>query len=202
MMPTLPTTTKGRQTRAKVLTGAVEVLTRDGYLDARMLDIATAAGLSTGGLYRYFDNKEEVFAALIADLHEEFYTRSGHTEHSLKTDPLAALTEANLGYIEHYHENRHIMRTFVQAAAVEKRFRTILHEMRDRHVRRFVKTYRGLYGDEVVDGVSVEIATEAMACMVEQCCYVWFALEEPSITIEDAVAITSHAWYASMFAGR
>jgi AcrR family transcriptional regulator len=55
-MPAIPTTRKGRRTRGKVLDAAGRVFARDGYVDARMLDIATETGLSTGGLYRYFDN--------------------------------------------------------------------------------------------------------------------------------------------------
>ena len=82
-MPATPTTKKGLRTRNKILDAAGRVFARDGYVEARMLDIATEAGLSTGGLYRYFDNKTEVFAALIADLHEEFYNYSGHTRQLL-----------------------------------------------------------------------------------------------------------------------
>ena len=145
-MPATPTTKKGLHTRNKILDAAAQVFARDGYVEARMLDIATAANLSTGGLYRYFDNKTEVFAALIADLHEAFFEYSGHTRHLLAEDPLAALTEANRGYIEHYYRNRHVMRALVEAASVEIRFGAILNEMRDRHVRRFVRTFMDLTG--------------------------------------------------------
>jgi AcrR family transcriptional regulator len=168
-----------------------------------MLDIAAAANLSTGGLYRYFDNKTEVFAALIADLHEEFYNYSGHTRGLLAEDPLAALTEANRGYIEHYYRNRHVMRALVEAASVEDRFGAILHDMRDRHVRRFVRTFKDLTGRSEIRGVPIATMTEALACMVEQCCYVWFALDEQfngSTSVENAVSATSEAWYATMFA--
>lgn len=167
-----------------------------------MLDISSEAGLSTGGLYRYFDNKTDVFAALIADLHEEFYNYSGHTRQLLAEDPLAALTEANRGYIEHYHRNRHVMRALVEAASVENRFGTILHEMRARHVRRFVRTYQELTGRSDVRGVPIETMTEALACMVEQCCYVWFALDEDfneSTSVDEAVRATSEAWFSAMF---
>lgn len=200
-MPATPRTKKGQRTRSKILEAAGRVFARDGYVEARMLDIAREAGLSTGGLYRYFDNKTEVFAALIADLHEEFYAYSGHTEHSLKTAPLETLTEANRGYIEHYHKNRHVMRAFVEAAAVEGRFRSILQEMRERHVRRFADTYRNLYGGESIGGVSIEVTADALACMVEQCCYAWFAQQESGgrASVDDAVAITSHVWYWSIF---
>ena len=91
-MTATPTTRKGQRTRRKILEAAGRVFARDGYVDARMLDIATEAGLSTGGLYRYFDNKTDVMAALIADIHEHFFEASGHTRPLLKTDPVAALT--------------------------------------------------------------------------------------------------------------
>jgi AcrR family transcriptional regulator len=202
-MPANPTTKKGRRTRTAILEAAGLVFARDGYVDARMIDIASEAGLSTGGLYRYFDNKTEVLAALIADIHEEFYQQSGHTRPILRTDPLAALTEANRGYIEYYYKNRQVMRVFVEAAAIDERFRVILRSMRERHVARFTATYEALYKTGVVRGVPTRIAAEAMTCMVEQCCYVWFAQEDDCATptsVADAIIVTSQAWFATMFA--
>ena len=128
-----------------------------------MIDIATEAGLSTGGLYRYFDNKTEVLAALVADMHEEFYEHSGHTRPTLRSDPLAGLTEANRGYIEYYYKNRHVMRVFVEAAAIDERFRVILRSMRDRHVKRFAAAYRAVANVDQVGGVSIEVAAEAVS---------------------------------------
>lgn len=203
-MPANPTTRKGRQTRTTILEAAARVFARDGYVEARMIDIATEAGLSTGGLYRYFDNKTEVLAAVIADLHEEFYEQSGHLRPMLRNDPYAALTEANRGYIEYYYQNRQVMRVFIEAAAIEERFRVILRSMRERHVKRFSSVYRSIRSVDTVRGVSVEVAAEAMACMVEQCCYVWFAQEDDNqapVSVADAVRITSEAWFATMFAG-
>ena len=161
-IPATPTTQKGQDTRERILSAAREVFARDGYVEARMVDIAQAAGLSTGGLYRYFVDKTDVFAALIGDLHEELYQASGHTEHSFQSDPLAALTDANRGYVEHYFENRDVMRVFSEAAGVDERFRKIWWDMRNRHVNRFAKAFENTYGVNEVAGVSVEVATEAM----------------------------------------
>jgi hypothetical protein len=72
-------------------------------------------------------------------------------------------------------------------------------------VRRFAKTHRGLYGEELVGGVSVEVAAEALACMVEQCCYVWFAHDEmrsAPVDLDEAVQTVTHAWHSAMFADR
>jgi AcrR family transcriptional regulator len=204
-MAETPRTRKGHRTRQKVLEAAADVFASDGYNDARMVDIATAAGLSVGGLYRYFENKTEVFAALITGLDEGFYGRSGETETSLANEPLAVLTEANRRYIEHYEKNRHVMRAFIEAAAVEKRFRMMLHEMRGRHARCFAQAYRDLYGDGLVGGERVELAAEALTCMVEHCCYVWFAQSEETgrrVSVDDAVATTNRAWCATILAER
>jgi AcrR family transcriptional regulator len=204
-VPAKPTTRKGLRTRANILEAARAVFARDGYVDARMIEIAEEAGLSTGGLYRYFVDKTDVFAALIEDLHEELFAASGRTSVSFKEDPLGALSDANRGYVEHYYENRDVMRAFIEAAAVDQRFRTIWWEMRQRHVKRFAGALSAIHEVETIDGVSVELASEALACMVEQCCYVWFAHEDmrsEPVDVDEAVRTVTHAWYAATFGGR
>jgi AcrR family transcriptional regulator len=203
-MPAKPMTKKGLKTRAKILEAARVVFARDGYVDARMTDVAEVGGLSTGGLYRYFTDKRDVFAALIEDLHEELYRASGRTHTAFKDDPLAALTDANRGYIEHYAENRDVMRAFIEAAGVDSRFRAIWWNMRQRHVKRFAAVLRS-EGVETIDGTPVELVSEAMACMVEQCCYVWFAHEDmrdSQVSIDEAVQTVTNAWYATTTHGR
>lgn len=201
-MTAKPTTKKGLQTRAKILDGARQVFASAGYVDARMTEIAAAAGLSTGGLYRYFTDKTDVFAALIEDLHEELYRASGATGASFADDPRGALLAANRGYVEHYFENRDVMRAFIEAAGVDSRFREIWWNMRRRHVTRFATALRadGIYA---IDGVRVELVSEAMACMVEQCCYVWFAhadMREEPVSVDEAVEVVTNAWYAGTMA--
>ncbi len=49
----------------RILDAAVELFARGGYASAGMAAIAKAAGVSAGNLYRYFANKEDLFAAAI-----------------------------------------------------------------------------------------------------------------------------------------
>jgi AcrR family transcriptional regulator len=51
----------------QILEGAREVFLNLGFDGASMGDIARAAGVSKGTLYVYFENKAELFSALIAD---------------------------------------------------------------------------------------------------------------------------------------
>jgi len=56
-----PRSTKGERTRARLLAAAKGVFERDGFLDARISDIADEAGVSYGSFYHYFTSKEEAF---------------------------------------------------------------------------------------------------------------------------------------------
>ncbi|PXY18405.1 TetR family transcriptional regulator [Prauserella flavalba] len=176
---------------------------RDGYVAATMSSVATEAGLSLGGLYRYFSNKEDVFESLIGDIHEELYRASG-AEHDFAENPYDALLDANRGYLDHYYSNRDVMRALIEAANVDARFRDFWFKMRDRHIDRFVEALREQHGIEKIDGLPARLAAEAAACMVEQSAYVWYAHEElrtETVPVEDAARLVTHAWHNMFFRG-
>lgn len=203
LMPATPTTPKGIRTRKHILDGARRVFDRDGFVRARMLDVAQEAGLSLGAVYRYFENKERLFEALISDIHEELYAASRASHADFATQPFAALLEANYGYLSHYRANRDVMRTLIEAANVDKFFRDVWWRMRARHAERFVAALRDAYAVETVDGADAAIAADAVACMVEQSAYVWYAHEDlhgDDVAVVDAAQIVTRAWYRVFFA--
>ncbi|MFG1373070.1 TetR/AcrR family transcriptional regulator [Xanthobacter oligotrophicus] len=57
--------------RSQILSGARRVFFERGFDAASMGDIARAAGVSKGTLYVYFENKEDLFAALVGSECEE-----------------------------------------------------------------------------------------------------------------------------------
>ena len=54
-----------------ILEAAAEVIDRSGYTNLTMEAIAAESGLSKGGIYRFFKNKEDVALALFSRLHME-----------------------------------------------------------------------------------------------------------------------------------
>src|SRR3954462_5411979 len=66
-----PRSRKGVQTRARLLDAAKEIFEENGFLDARISDIAERAGLSHGSFYHYFDSKEQVFREVAEALDEQ-----------------------------------------------------------------------------------------------------------------------------------
>ena len=51
--------------RAQVLEAAAKCFNREGFHGASMADVASEASMSVGQIYRYFENKEGVIAALV-----------------------------------------------------------------------------------------------------------------------------------------
>ena len=52
--------------RQQILDAACDCVRRAGFHGASMAEIAHAAGLSVGQIYRYFENKEAIIAAIVA----------------------------------------------------------------------------------------------------------------------------------------
>lgn len=202
-MPAEPTTLKGVRTRQHLLDAARRVFAGQGFVKARMSDVAAEAGMSLGGLYRYFSDKEHVFRALVSDIHEDLYASSRPTDHAFGEAPFEALREANLGYLRHYREHRDVMRTLVEAAAVEPTFRELWWKMRSRHVERFAQAMREEFGVSDLDGIDTLVAADAMACLVEQVAYVWYGnaeIHDRTVELEDAAEVVTRAWYRLFFA--
>ncbi len=202
-MTAVPTTPKGKRTWEQILTSARRVFARSGYVGATMSAVAEESGISLGGLYRYFTNKEDLFESLIGDIHEELYRASGTTEHDFRSAPYDALLDANLGYLQHYYEHRDVMRALIEAATVDTRFRDVWWKMRTRHIDRFIEALRSQHGIDTVDGLPSRLAAEAAACMVEQSAYVWYAqeeLHEGAVSVDDAAQIVTRAWHRLFFA--
>jgi AcrR family transcriptional regulator len=59
-----PKSNRGRLTQQKLLTAGKKVFERDGFLQARVADIAAEAGVSHGSFYHYFDSKESIFRVI------------------------------------------------------------------------------------------------------------------------------------------
>lgn len=198
-----PTTPKGRATLSRILEAGREVFGESGYVSMRMIDLAARANLSMGALYRYFDNKDDVFLAIIHDIHNELYTAS-RTEGAgrFRSEPRETILESNRGYLTHYCNHRKAMRAFIEATMVDQRYTELWWYMRERHIQRVATALRRDFGITEIDGREVRLTLEALASMTEQSAYVWYALPAADATVlplDDAARIISDIWYAALF---
>ncbi|OPA79330.1 hypothetical protein BVG16_09595 [Paenibacillus selenitireducens] len=95
-----------------ILQAALSEFKRHGYSNASMRQIANTAGITTGNIYRYFKNKEDLFHELIHPVYEKFvqYIMDikddfDHTCTKDTTDPLHYLRKVESTIVELFKES-------------------------------------------------------------------------------------------------
>jgi AcrR family transcriptional regulator len=126
--PNGPRSRKGVQTRARLVDAAKQIFEENGFLEARISDIAERAGLSHGSFYHYFDSKEQVFR----EVAEEVLNRlaAPMTEvvlvHGSSTPPAERLREAIHRHLEMYQEDARIMGVIEQVSRYDDYVRDVI----------------------------------------------------------------------------
>ena len=99
-------TAKGEQTKALILSTALEMLHERGYEQTTMRAIAEKAGVSLGNAYHYFGSKDHLIQAFYQRTHEEHLQASLpalQKESSLKARLLSVM-RLKIDTLEPYHE--------------------------------------------------------------------------------------------------
>src|SRR3974390_3299464 len=102
--PNGPRSRKGAESRGRLLEAAKQIFEENGFLDARISDIAERAGLSHGSFYHYFDSKEEVFREVAEAVDEQLRAPLGRVilDPSSEATPAARIREALRLHMESY----------------------------------------------------------------------------------------------------
>ncbi|BBI30620.1 TetR/AcrR family transcriptional regulator [Cohnella abietis] len=60
------------EVRNKIMKAALLEFKREGYLKSSMRQIAQVAGITSGNIYRYFTNKEQLFDAIVQPVNDQY----------------------------------------------------------------------------------------------------------------------------------
>ena len=105
--------------RRQILDGAREVFFARGFDAASMGDIAAAAGVSKGTLYVYFENKQKLFAALVAEQCRQTAERAFVLD-AVDQDARAALTKLGKSFIDGLTRPQHVATIRIVTAVAGK----------------------------------------------------------------------------------
>lgn len=186
-----PVTDRGRRTREKILGAARGVFEERGFNDTRMSDIATAAGVSHGTVYVYFDSKEAVLAEVVNAVLAE---AAGYLRVSDIADAQQRVAEANLRYLQVYDRHARLLQVVEQVATTDGHFADVLNGFRARHVKRVAETIKRLQADGVVAAdLDPDVAAAALSAMVEG-----YARHATGFGVEDAHPTLTRLWLRSL----
>lgn len=145
-----PRTERGRRTLRKLLDAAAEEFGEKGFHEASVSSITRRAGVALGSFYTYFDSKDALFRALVADMSEKVRTSARSALH----DDMGALVieqAALAAFLRFAAENKEIYRIideaeFVDPASYRLHYETIAARITDR-------LRAGTAGGELRDGL-------------------------------------------------
>lgn len=131
-----PRTERGRRTLRKLLDAAAEEFGEKGFHEASVSSITRRAGVALGSFYTYFDSKDALFRALVADMSEKVRTSA----RSALTDDMGALEierAALAAFLRFAAEHKEIYRIideaeFVDPASYRQHYETIAARIADR----------------------------------------------------------------------
>jgi AcrR family transcriptional regulator len=199
LLPPDPVTPRGWRTRSTLIAAARVIFERDGFLNARIVDITDQAGLGIGSFYKYFGTKESLFAAVVEDLQAEMLKPDeGGPSDSLWSD----IEAANRRYLEVYKENSRLMLSWEDGARVRPEFAQLISVGRESYLRRTASTLRRLQKAGAADPeLDPDYAALALTEMVRNFAYSWFNADLP-FDLDRAVDQVTRLWFNAVTAGR
>jgi AcrR family transcriptional regulator len=172
-----PIRKRGQNTRARLVKAAVRVFERDGFLNARVADIAAAAGVAHGSFYTYFNSKEDVFREIVDEVVNEVYASLDADDEGSTADRIRAL---NRRYVELYERHAAMLGLIEQVGTLAE-FHGLRRDLRSRFVERVEHAIRTLKdsGESTVEPLDPHVMANALAGMLDNFAYTWFVLKEP-----------------------
>jgi AcrR family transcriptional regulator len=98
-MPRISSERKAER-RAQIVAAARNCFARSGFHNTTLQDVFAEAGLSAGGVYNYFQSKDELMLAIAEERHDEERQLIG--EASETDDPVAALWQVARTFADKY----------------------------------------------------------------------------------------------------
>ncbi|GAA2121443.1 TetR/AcrR family transcriptional regulator [Actinomadura napierensis] len=163
-----PRSAKGRRTRARLVAAGKTVFERDGFLQARITDIATEAEVSHGSFYHYFDSKESLFREIAEEVEVRLVSMDDIAQ-DLADDagPIDRIRAANKAYLTAYRKEARIMRVIEEVSRYDEDVRRVRSKRDDYLAARLESAIKRLQAEGLADErVDERYAATALGGMV------------------------------------
>ncbi|SEO49357.1 TetR/AcrR family transcriptional regulator [Trujillonella endophytica] len=167
-MDTEPRSAKGRRTRARLIDAGKRVFERDGFLQARISDIAAEAEVSHGSFYHYFESKESLFREIAAEVEVRLVSMDDTgADGERPTGPIDRIRAANRSYLTAYRDEAAIMRVIEEVSRYDEDVRRVRTERDDQLAARLEATIARLQAEGLADQrIDTRYAAQALGGMV------------------------------------
>jgi AcrR family transcriptional regulator len=192
-----PRSKRGEQTRAKLVKAAKDVFERDGFLDARISDIAKRARVSYGAFYHYFESKEQIFRE-VAEAQEQRLTAppdDAEGRGPAGARPEDRIGDANRRYLERYRREARLMRVIEEVSRYDPHVNAVRMASQRHFAERSRRSIQRLQEEGLVDPrINPAIAADALGSMVGRFAELWLTQGYRDYEFDDAVDQLSLLW--------
>jgi AcrR family transcriptional regulator len=190
-----PRSRKGQQTRERLVEAAKKVFERDGFLEARIVDIAEEANLAPGGFYHYFDSKEQLFLEVAQRQEERLTAPPKNASPSSDTSPMDRIRRANRLYLERYRDEAALMGVIEQVSRYDHDVNAARMATMKHFVERAERSIRALQKEGHVDArLNPSMTADALGAMVARVAELWLVQGYREYNFEKAVEQLSILW--------
>lgn len=163
-----PRSAKGRRTRARLLEAGKAVFERDGFLQARITDIATEAHVSHGSFYHYFESKESLFKEIAEEVEVRLVSMDDIAhDRDQAAGPMDRIRAANRAYLTAYKKEARIMRVIEEVSRYNDDVRQVRAKRDDYLAARLESAMKRLQAEGLADQrIDVRYAATALGGMV------------------------------------
>jgi len=185
-----PRSQKGARTRARLLQAAKEIFEEDGFLEARISDIAERAGLSHGSFYHYFDSKEEVFREVAEAVEDQLSAPLAGVilDESSHAPPQERIRQALRLNLESYRREAKIIGVIEQMARYDKQVNAVRMARHQHSSAQVAASIRDLQRHGLADAdLDPKLAAAALGAMTTRFSEMWLVQGAVSCSFDKAV---------------
>jgi AcrR family transcriptional regulator len=193
---TAPRSRKGERTRARLIDAAKRVFERDGFLEARIVDIAETAQLAPGSFYHYFDSKEQIFREVAETQEERLTAPPDEPDDDTRDDSARArIRRANRRYLERYRDEAALMGVIEQVSRYDPHVNAARMATMKHFVERAERAITRLQREGKVDRrVHPTMAADALGAMVARFAEIWLVQGYREYDFDEAVEQLTLLW--------
>lgn len=188
-----PTTSRGRETRARLVAGARRVFEQKGYEQARIADFGVESGVATGTFYTYFPSKEAVFREIASDVVREMYDAM----HAASPEGTVwdVVYQTHQRFVQSYRENADFI-ALIHARSVDIPFmRELRLRLREGFIGPGARAVARFQSEGLADrDLDPRLTIEVVAAMGDELCFQWFVLGRALADEETMVTLLTRLW--------
>lgn len=194
--PGPPRSAKGVRTRARLVDAAKQVFQQDGFLEARIADIAKIAKLAPGSFYHYFESKEQIFRE-VAEAQEERLTAPPDEPDAEagEASPWERIRRANRLYLERYRDEAALMGVIEQVSRYDAQVNAARMATQKHFVERAERAIRQLQRQGLANRRLIpSMAADALGAMVARFAELWLVQGYRDYDFDEVVEQLTLLW--------